>query len=58
MFSTETVATLIKSRCDSNQISKENQKQIFLWGSTMDKDKIFLFSFLLETLVPGKVTGL
>ena len=32
MFSTETVATLINSRCDSNKISKENQKQIFLRG--------------------------
>lgn len=56
MFSTETVATLINSRCDSSKISKENQKQIFLRGSTMDKVKIFLFS--LEILVPGRVTDL
>lgn len=56
MFSTETVATLINSRCDSNKISKENQKQIFLRGSTMDKVKTFLFS--LESLVSDRVTGL
>lgn len=56
MFSTETVATLINSRCGSNKISKENQKQIFLRDSTMDKVKIFFFS--LETLVPGRVTDL
>lgn len=56
MFSTETVATLINSRCDSNKISKENQEQIFLRGSAMDKVKILLFS--LETLVPGRVTDL
>lgn len=56
MFSTETVAALINSRCGSNKISKENQKQIFLRGSTMGKVKIFLFS--LETLVPGNVTDL
>lgn len=57
MFSTGTVATLINSRCDSNKISKENQKQIPLRGSTTGKAaKVFLFS--LETLVPGRVTDL
>lgn len=56
MFSTETVATLINSRCDSNKISKENQKQIFLRGSAVNKVRIFLFS--LETLVLGTVTDL
>lgn len=56
MFSTETVATLINSRCDSNKILKENQKQIFLSGRTMGKVKIFLFS--LETLVSGRVRDL
>jgi len=56
MFSTETVATLINSRCDFSKISKENQKQIFLRGSTMDKVEMFLFS--LETLDPGRITDL
>lgn len=56
MFSTETVAALINSRCDSNKISRENQNQIFLRGSTMNKVKVFLFS--LETLVPSRLNDL